>query len=145
LIQDLRTTHHSIGINSIIGFPLMTLFSELLIVVAVIGLIEIQALAILLVTYTAVMQICYLVSVKPHEERVNHYKDLFNHSSKLFLAYLLIVFTNFVDQSVSNSGGNQFLYVLLVNIGVNVVFALLVPLELALKHMRYMWKRYRVS
>ena len=79
--------------------------------------------------YTEVIQICYLVSVKPYIEKLNYYKDLFNLLTKLFLTYLLILFTNFVDLSISNSGGNQFLYVVLVNIGVNLIIAMIVPLK----------------
>ena len=79
--------------------------------------------------YTAVIQICYLVSIKPYREKLNFYKDLFNLSTKLFLTYLLIVFTNFVDLSISNSGGNQFLYIVLVNIGVNLIIALIEPIK----------------
>ena len=107
----------------------MYIFSDLLIIVAVLGLIEFQVLAIFLVMNTVVMQMCYLMSVKPHRERVNYYKDIFNHSTKLFLTYILITFTDFVDLSVSDSGGNYFLYVLLLNIGVNILIALIFPLQ----------------
>ena len=86
--------------------------------------------------YTAVIQICYLVSVKPYSDKLNYFKDLFNLLTKLFLTYLLILFTNFVDLSISNSGGNQFLYVVLVNIGVNLVIATIVPLKYILKQMK---------
>ena len=75
-----------------------------------------------------VIQICYLVSVKPYSESINHYKDLFNLLTKLFLTYLLIMFTDFVAQKISDSGGNQFLYVVLVNVGVNLIIAMIVPL-----------------
>ena len=107
-----------------------------MIVIAVLGLLKISALSILLVMYTAVVQICYLVSVKPYIESINHYKELFNLLTKLFLAYLLIVFTDFVDRDISDSGGNQFLYVVLVNVGVNLAIATIVPLKLFLKHIK---------
>ena len=114
-----------------------------MIIVAVLGLLEIQALAILSVMYTAVFQICYLVSVKPYKERLDYYKDLFNLLTKLFLTYLLIVFTDFVDPSISDSGGNQFLYVVLANIGVNLLIAIILPLSKILLFLKKFWKILR--
>lgn len=69
------------------------------------------------------------MSVKPFRERINFIKDLFNLLTILFLAYLLILFTDFVDQKISDSGGNQFLYVVLMNVGVNLIIAMFTPLK----------------
>jgi hypothetical protein len=82
----------------------------------------VPSIAVFLVMYTTLVLIGLIISLKPFIYKSMLILSVFNLAVMLYLAYLLLLFTDFVDQKISDSIGNQFLYTTLIIIALNVLF-----------------------
>lgn len=62
-----------------------------------------------------------MLELRPYKSNRTYYITLFNEYTKLSLTLLLILFTDYVDQSVSNVAGNVFIVITLANVCVNIL------------------------
>jgi hypothetical protein len=82
----------------------------------------VPSMAVFLVMYTTLVLIGLIISLKPFIYKSMLILVVFNLAVMLYLAYLSLLFTDFVDQKISDSTGNQFLYTTLIIIALNVLF-----------------------
>ena len=70
--------------------------------------------------YTTLLLISLFIDLRPFKRQGMLHILLFNLIMLLYLSYLQLLFTDFVSQTISDSTGNQFLFVTIVIIVVNI-------------------------
>ena len=86
--------------------PLADLLQQFITLVAVFGFQMVPSLSVFIIMYMTLILIGFFMNLKPFNEKSTLNIVLFNLSSMLYLSYLQLLFTDFVDQSVSDDAGN---------------------------------------
>ena len=86
--------------------PLADLLQQLITLVAVFGFQMVPSLSVFIIMYMTLILIGFFMNLKPFNEKSTLNIVLVNLSSMLYLSYLQLLFTDFVDQSVSDDAGN---------------------------------------
>jgi hypothetical protein len=114
LIAEYRTFY--IGINKVVIVHMASFVTQTSVALLVTYSEDLPCMAILPLTYMTVVNIALVLLIRPYKSVFKTYLHLFNLSTQLFLCYLLLLFTDFVDLDVQQRAGNVFIYVLLANV-----------------------------
>jgi len=61
---------------------------------------KIPVLAVLLIMISILLYMGYLIQVKPYKSTLQLFQEIFNLATQLYLTYLMLLFTEFVDFDV---------------------------------------------
>lgn len=109
--------------------------------ILILSIIYLQGIVVLLPILAIMLMILFqtgwLLSIKPYEDPRTAVLTIFNYIMLLFFAYLLVLFTDFVETKITNDAGSLFIVGTLFSIVVNLTFYF-VPL---CHHCKRSWKR----
>ena len=108
------------------------------------GLEELTSLAVFLMMYFNSVLLGLFVNVKPFYHQRKLFEVVFNLTALLYLSYLQLLMTDFVDQPVSDSVANQFLYATCVIIVVNLGTAGILVFCKSYDNFRVWYRNFRV-
>lgn len=93
----------------------------------------------------SLLQLCYLLRVKPFKEKINNYLEIMNEFFYLYCIYHLYVFTDFYDDyKVKYKLGFSLIILVILQIAINL-FVILIDTVLNLVNFVKLWiKRLRM-
>lgn len=79
---------------------------ELFLIAMILTMKKLESIAVLLIMNTLLIQMGYSLQVKPYESKLRFAQEIFNLLTQLYLSYLMLLFTDFVEFEIQNSAGN---------------------------------------
>jgi hypothetical protein len=73
--------------------------------------------------YSTLLMISLFINLRPFKAKGMNLLVVINLTTLLYLTYLQLLFTDYVDQSISDSTGNQFLYTTICISAFNLFYA----------------------
>lgn len=122
-LADYRLNSKTVGISQLVSLVFMRFLSEFLTIMMILQMKNLETTAVLILMMSVLFQLGYLIQIRPYSETAPMIVDYVNLVTQLYLMYLMLLFTDFTTYKISEDAGNQFLYAVLVNIGVNLIFS----------------------